>query len=72
MPDMLRQIVYPTFVVVLIASVWALGWEKSHNDRVDEGVEPPTDTRNAWMLQDDSDWHDESSGPISATTFDYE
>jgi hypothetical protein len=33
---MTREIIYPTFVVVLIASVWALGWEKSHTDQLEE------------------------------------
>ena len=33
---MTREIIYPTFVVVLIASIWAMGWEKAHTDRLEE------------------------------------
>jgi hypothetical protein len=73
MPDMLRQIVYPTFVFVLIASVWALGWEKSHSDAVEQGLAPPAEARNTWLVDDESPaGRDDPPGPISATSFDYE
>ena len=72
MPDMLRQIVYPAFVFVLIASVWALGWEKAHNDLVEQGLAPPSVTRNAWLVEESSDEHDAAPGPFAATTFEYE
>ena len=72
MPDMLRQIVYPSFVVVLIASVWALGWEKAHNDATEQGLDAAPGAYNAWMLEEYADRQDESFGPVSATSYDYE
>ena len=73
MPDMLRQIVYPSFVFVLIASVWALGWEKAHSDLTEAGLAPPAAASNAWLLVEQSDAQDgESPGPISSTSYEYE
>jgi hypothetical protein len=45
---MAREIIYPTFVVVLIASVWALGWNKSQSDAIERGFGPGI-SRNALL-----------------------
>lgn len=51
MSDMAREIIYPTFVVMLIASVWALGWEKSHTDRLEQGL-APTVPQTQWEYEE--------------------
>jgi hypothetical protein len=51
MSDMAREIIYPAFVFVLIASVWALGWERSYTDAVQEGIWP-TATPNETVIID--------------------
>ena len=66
MSDMVREIVYPTFVFVLIASVWALGWEKSHSDQMERGFWAPI-TPNPWI----DAAPEEPSGQAVTSTFDF-
>ena len=54
MSDVTRKIIYPTFVVLLIASVWALGWEKSYNDVIEHGMAPPA-TQDTWDYEQQFD-----------------
>ena len=62
MSDMVREIIYTTFVVMLIASVWALGWEKSHTDALERDFGPVSAQSN-WPDTDS----DESRGLVTST-----
>ena len=71
MSDMAREIIYPTFVVVLIASVWALGWEKSHTDRLEDYRPRVTKYDDGYSPYADEEIADEQQLPASVTsTFD--
>ena len=60
MSDTIREIIYPTFVVVLIASVWAIGWDKSHSNSTD-GSYAPRVSHSDWIGTDSDDVGDPST-----------
>jgi len=65
MSDMAREIIYPSFVILLIASVWALGWEKSQTDAAERGFWPPI-AENNWIDYD----YEEPAAPALTSTLD--
>jgi len=41
MIDAFRRILYPAFVMTVIATVWTMGWAKATVERAERGYLPP-------------------------------